>query len=475
MAADVRAQFPQNINVNPHPLKFSARSLLHLPSRIRQRRCRALLLLSLPPTSSSSHMHAQGETLTLDSTQYPPLSLFLLPNLSGSPASMACRLCPELGCLLQLVPALGSPSLLLIPITKLEISRSELPLSPKVRTRAPNRKAFGTRWCLEVCSGFGISSTSTSTSTTSRCALELAGISISRFDLVEKDGLGTVILWLLSDVEIHPHVVCCHVSPSTFVIQMFNVPLMHPCRLQQVLKVYPFPVTITTLQFAVGTVLVLFMWLTNLYKKPKITSTQLVAILPLAVVHTLGNLFTNMSLGKVAVSFTHTIKAMEPFFSVVLSAMFLGESPSAWVMLSLAPIVGGVALASLTEASFNCQAKSSCQMMLEGKLRANDSIQLGCNLGDARYGSMIEIRTASCYWESLDNITLFSVITIMSFLLLAPVTVLVEGIKFTPSYLQSAGLNVNQVVVRALVAGTGVALAGVFLYSRVKRIKPKKA
>lgn len=32
-----------------------------------------------------------------------------------------------------------------------------------------------------------------------------------------------------------------------------------------------------------------------------------------------------MSLGKVAVSFTHTIKASEPFFSVILSAMFLGE------------------------------------------------------------------------------------------------------------------------------------------------------
>jgi len=39
----------------------------------------------------------------------------------------------------------------------------------------------------------------------------------------------------------------------------------------------------------------------------------------------MGNLFTNMSLGKVAVSFTHTIKAMEPFFSVLLSAVFLGE------------------------------------------------------------------------------------------------------------------------------------------------------
>jgi solute carrier family 35 protein E1 len=39
----------------------------------------------------------------------------------------------------------------------------------------------------------------------------------------------------------------------------------------------------------------------------------------------MGNAFTNMSLGKVAVSFTHTIKAMEPFFSVLFSALFLGQ------------------------------------------------------------------------------------------------------------------------------------------------------
>lgn len=52
---------------------------------------------------------------------------------------------------------------------------------------------------------------------------------------------------------------------------------------------------------------------------------QLAAIIPLAVAHTVGNLLTNISLGKVAVSFTHTIKAMEPFFTVVLSALFLAE------------------------------------------------------------------------------------------------------------------------------------------------------
>jgi solute carrier family 35 protein E1 len=95
----------------------------------------------------------------------------------------------------------------------------------------------------------------------------------------------------------------------------------------------------------------------------------------------LGTVFTNMSLGKVAVSFTHTIKASEPFFTVLLSAFFLGEvgdtiqwvlvnrfrdeigaefkfvfelqTPSLLVLGSLVPIVGGVALASLTELSFN--------------------------------------------------------------------------------------------------------------------------
>ncbi|RWR85643.1 Drug/metabolite transporter [Cinnamomum micranthum f. kanehirae] len=283
---------------------------------------------------------------------------------------------------------------------------------------------------------------------------------------------------------------------------------------KQVLKVFPFPITITTFQFAIGTVLVLFMWSTQLYRKPKISSGQLVAILPLAIVHTLGNLFTNMSLGKVAVSFTHTIKAMEPFFSVVLSAMFLGELPTLWVVSSLLPIVGGVALASMTEASFNWAGFWSAM--------ASNLTNQSRNVLSKKFMVKKE--------ESLDNITLFSIITIMSFILLAPVTLVVEGVKFTPLSLQSAGLNinqVNQVYVRSLIAGlcfhayqqvsymilarvspvthsvgncvkrvvvivtsvlffrttvtpinslgTGLALSGVFLYSRVKQIKPKKA
>lgn len=40
---------------------------------------------------------------------------------------------------------------------------------------------------------------------------------------------------------------------------------------------------------------------------------------------------------------------MEPFFSVLLSALFLGEKATAPVLLTLLPIVGGVAAASVSE------------------------------------------------------------------------------------------------------------------------------
>ncbi|KAH7421295.1 hypothetical protein KP509_13G049700 [Ceratopteris richardii] len=278
---------------------------------------------------------------------------------------------------------------------------------------------------------------------------------------------------------------------------------------KQVLKVFPFPVTVTEFQFFVGSILATTMWIVGLHKRPQISTSQLLAILPLACVHTMGNLFTNMSLGKVAVSFTHTIKAMEPFFSVLLSALFLGEYPTLPIIASLVPIVGGVALASLTEASFNWAGFLSA-------MASNITFQSR---------NVLSKKLMLKKGNSMDNINLFSVITIMSFVLLAPVTLFLEGVKFTPTYLQSAGLDVKVLAIRALLAalcfhsyqqvsymilqrvspvthsvgncvkrvvvivtsvlffrtpvslingvGTGVALAGVFAYSRAKQVKKK--
>ena len=98
---------------------------------------------------------------------------------------------------------------------------------------------------------------------------------------------------------------------------------------KQVLKAFPYPVHCTMFQFLGGCVLVAIMWGSNLVERPEkeVFSTEnLKMVLPLAMIHTAGNLLTNISLGKVAVSFTHTIKAMEPFFSVLFSYLFLGRT-----------------------------------------------------------------------------------------------------------------------------------------------------
>lgn len=68
--------------------------------------------------------------------------------------------------------------------------------------------------------------------------------------------------------------------------------------------------------------------------------------------HALGNYMTNYSMSQVAVSFTHTIKASEPLFSVGLGRVFLHKPVPFPVFCTLIPIIAGVALASFTEFTF---------------------------------------------------------------------------------------------------------------------------
>ncbi|GKD12140.1 phosphoenolpyruvate/phosphate translocator 2, chloroplastic-like protein [Tanacetum coccineum] len=209
---------------------------------------------------------------------------------------------------------------------------------------------------------------------------------------------------------------------------------------KQVLKVFPYPTTVTTFQFGCGTLMILIMWTLKLHPRPKIHKSQIIPVLTLAVAHTMGNLLTNISLGRVAVSFTHTIKAMEPFFTVLFSTLLLSERPSLWVVASLVPIVGGVALASFTEASFN--------WIGFGSAMASNVTNQSRNVLSKKFMVRKE--------EALDNINLFSVMTIISLFLLIPFAYLLEGVKLTPEYLQflgSQGVNVKELCVRSILAG----------------------
>eukprot|EP00930_Biecheleria_cincta_P104644 TRINITY_DN97014_c0_g1_i1.p1 TRINITY_DN97014_c0_g1~~TRINITY_DN97014_c0_g1_i1.p1 ORF type:complete len:372 (+),score=65.64 TRINITY_DN97014_c0_g1_i1:67-1182(+) len=60
-----------------------------------------------------------------------------------------------------------------------------------------------------------------------------------------------------------------------------------------------------------------------------------------------------VSLKHVAASFTETIKASAPFFTVIIAYLMLGEKTSLLVLASLIPVAGGLVLASSAELSFN--------------------------------------------------------------------------------------------------------------------------
>ncbi|URD94025.1 Triose phosphate phosphate translocator [Musa troglodytarum] len=84
-----------------------------------------------------------------------------------------------------------------------------------------------------------------------------------------------------------------------------------------------------------------------------IDSNLLKLLIPVAVCHAIGHVTSNVSFAAVAVSFTHTIKALEPFFNAAASQFILGQQIPWTLWLSLAPVVLGVSMASLTELSFN--------------------------------------------------------------------------------------------------------------------------
>ena len=122
---------------------------------------------------------------------------------------------------------------------------------------------------------------------------------------------------------------------------------------KQVLTAFGHAGLCTWLHLAVGSTLAAALWLFRVRARPVLTPRVLDIIFPLAILHAIGFYTTNASLGAVAVSLTHTIKSMEPFFTVVISWMLMHTRPAKRVLASLLPIVVGVVVASATDISFN--------------------------------------------------------------------------------------------------------------------------
>lgn len=122
---------------------------------------------------------------------------------------------------------------------------------------------------------------------------------------------------------------------------------------KKVLNAFPFPWLTSTLSLATGSLMMLISWAIRIAEPPKTDFEFWKTLLPVAVAHTIGHVAATVSMSKVAVSFTHIIKSGEPAFSVLVSRFLLGETFPASVYLSLVPIIGGCALAAVTELNFN--------------------------------------------------------------------------------------------------------------------------
>jgi len=98
---------------------------------------------------------------------------------------------------------------------------------------------------------------------------------------------------------------------------------------------------------------VFLLWSTGLRKTPKISLESIKLLAPSGILLAGTHVGGVISFGLGAISFTHVLKATEPVWSALISALFFRDFLPLPVYASLVPIIAGVSLASLKELTFS--------------------------------------------------------------------------------------------------------------------------
>lgn len=189
---------------------------------------------------------------------------------------------------------------------------------------------------------------------------------------------------------------------------------------KQALNVLDFPWTVATFQMAIGILYFAPLWLLGIRKAPKLSISDMKTLFPIALCHTGVHVGAVIALGAGAVSFAHIVKASEPVVTCALNAVLLGQILPVSVYMTLLPIIGGVAIASLKELSFTWLALGSA--MLSNVSSAARGVLSKKTMSGKKIG------------ENLDAQNLYAVLTAMSTVILIPMMLALEGTGFFTAF-----------------------------------------
>jgi solute carrier family 35 protein E1 len=194
---------------------------------------------------------------------------------------------------------------------------------------------------------------------------------------------------------------------------------------KKTLNSVPLPWSIALFQLFAGIPYVMLLWGVGLRDTPKLSMGQVMELKQVAAGHLGTHIGAVISLGAGAVSFTHIVKASEPVVSAVLMAVMMNKVFAWQVYASLIPIVGGVGIASASELSFTWLGFGAAML-------SNVSSALRAIWAKKVMGST----------KDLSETNLYAVLTIMSFVMLAPVSLLIEN-PFKVASVWSTALETN--------------------------------
>ena len=152
------------------------------------------------------------------------------------------------------------------------------------------------------------------------------------------------------------------------------------------------------------------LWASEWRVMPRLSKSDWRKLAPVAAWHSLVHVGGVVSMGAGAVSFTYIVKASEPAISAALSAVILHQILPLSVYATLLPVMGGVALASVSELTFSWKAFNYAMMSnVASSARAivgKKSMRLG---------------------ENMDARNTYAILTLMSSAALLPVAAMLEG------------------------------------------------